>query len=58
MKRSKRVMSYFGHVIWTDEFGYYSVANGDGTDTYFDDIESAIKYIEEIEGIEPMTGRT
>lgn len=52
MSTAKRVMSYFGHVIWVDEFGYYSVANGDGTDTYFDDIESAMKHIEILEGID------
>ena len=57
MKRSKRVMSYFGHVIWKFEIGY-GIAAGDGTDIYFSTIESAMKYIEEIEGIEPMTCRT
>ena len=51
MATAKRVMSYFGHVIWKDELGYYSVANGDGTDTYFDDIYEAMKYIEKIENI-------
>ena len=49
---AKRVMSYFGHVIWASDDGYFSIANGDGTDTYFDDIHDAMNYIEKIEGIE------
>lgn len=51
MTKGKRLMNYFGHVIWKyDE--WYSIANGDGTDTIFDDIESAMKYIEKLEGID------
>ena len=49
--RDKRVMSYFHHVIWTDGFGYYMVAKGDGTDYIFDDIRAAMRKIEELEGV-------
>ena len=49
--KAKRVMSYFGHVIWQYDI-WFKVANGDGTDTIFDDIESAMKYIEKLESVE------
>ena len=49
--KSKRLMSYFGHVIWRNGNGYYTVAKGDGTDEVFETIEDAMAYIEEIENI-------
>ena len=48
---AKRVMSYFHHVIWTDDYGYFMFAKGDGTDYLFDDIYAAMRKIEEIEGV-------
>lgn len=49
--KTKRVMSYFHHVIWINDFGYFMFASGDGTDYIFDDIYKAMKKIEEIEDI-------
>ena len=46
--RHKRVMSYFGHVIWMDD-SCFMVAKGDGTDEYFETIYDAMDYIEKIE---------
>ena len=51
MTKVKRVMSYFGHVIWKYDLGY-GIAKGDGTDIFFADIYGAMKYIEKIENIE------
>jgi len=48
--KDKRCMSYFGHVIYANEYGYM-VASGDGTDKYFETIYEAMEYIEEIEHI-------
>ena len=48
--KDKRVMSYFGHVIWRNENGYM-IAKGDGTDYIFETIEEAMKKIEELEHI-------
>lgn len=46
MTRDRRVMNYFGRVIWVNEFGYM-VARKDGTDEYFATIQQAMKYCEE-----------
>lgn len=43
--KDKRFMSYKGHVIWYNEYGYM-VAKGDGTDEYFSDWKDAMEYIE------------
>lgn len=48
--KTKRVMSYFHHVIYMDCFGYFMFAKGDGTDYIFDNIYSAMEKIEELEG--------
>ena len=49
--KAKRLFSHFGHVIWKNKEGYFTVAKGDGTDEIFETIEQAMKYIEEIENI-------
>ena len=49
--KTKKVMSYFHHAIWMDEFGYFMFAKGDGTDYIFDDIYEAMAKIREIENI-------
>lgn len=46
--RARRIMSYFGHVIWQDSEGYFEFAKGDGTDYVFDNIHDAMRKIEEI----------
>ena len=43
--KDKRVMSYFGRVIWQNE-GSFMVARGDGTDEHFEDIYQAMAWIE------------
>lgn len=43
--KSKRIMSYFGKVIWWDGT-YFMVARGDHTDEIFDSIEKAMRWIE------------
>lgn len=43
--KDKRVMSYFGKVIWQNDFGFM-VADGHGTDLFFTTIEDAMAYIE------------
>ena len=48
--KPKRVMNYFGHVIYKDGFGYYMFAKGDGTDYIFDDIYQCMLKIEILEG--------
>ena len=47
MNKAKRVMSYFGHVIWYTGFSY-CFANGDGTDNHYLTIEEAMKAIEKL----------
>lgn len=49
---AKRLMNYFGHVIYWDENGYFTFAKGDGTDYIFDGLRGALVKIEEIEGID------
>ena len=44
--KDRRVMSYFGKVIWTDG-NYFMVAKGDGTDEIFETIEDAMRWIEQ-----------
>ena len=46
---NERVMSYLGKVIWKNAYGYM-VANGDGTDKYFETCADAMKYIEDKRG--------
>ena len=47
---AKRVMSYFKKQIYKNEYGYYMVAKGDGTDEIFETVEEAMRYIEELIG--------
>ena len=49
--KTKRVMVYFGHVIWMNCDGYFCFAKGDGTDYMFLTVEDAMCKIEEIENI-------
>jgi len=47
--KDRRLFTYLGHVIWTNEFGHYGFAKGDGTDDWYETIEEAMKAIEEME---------
>ena len=50
MKAHKKVMSYFGKVIWTDG-ECFMVAKGDRTDEYFATIYEAMAWICSQKGI-------
>ena len=47
--KDKRVMSYRGHVIWMDWFGFMVALKRDGTDEYFDTIQAAMDAIDAFE---------
>ena len=37
-----RIMSYFGHVIYRNSAGYFTIAKGDGTDYVCETIDEAM----------------
>lgn len=45
----KRIMSYRGHVIWANGYGFAVALKGDGTDTYFRTLDDAMEAIDTIE---------
>lgn len=49
---SKRVMNYFGHVIYKNDYGYMVAIRRDGTDEFYETLEECMRAIEEYEGVE------
>lgn len=45
MAKYTRVLSYMGRVIWWNG-DFFTIANGDGTDAYFESINEAMDEIE------------
>lgn len=45
----KRVMSYRGHVIWMNQYGFMVAIKKDGTDDYFKTMHDAMDAIDKIE---------
>ena len=47
--KDKRVMSYCGHVIWKNDYGYMVALKKDGTDEHYETVYEAMEAIKEFE---------